>query len=439
MLGAGLPLWFAREQVSNAEEARAVTLKRFQANDRIRLGFVGVGDRAGQLINELRNQHANQITFVAICDADQNHLNARSTQIGNNPMQFRDFRQLVARNDIDAVFVVTPDHWHALAAGAAMRAGKDVYCEKPLTLTVEEGKYLVRVRQATNKILQTGSQQRSEYGGRFRLACDLIRNGRIGTVRTIKTVIGDNPIGGPFDEAQVPANLDWNLWQGPTPQTAYIPTRCHYQFRWWYEYSGGKMTDWGAHHNDIAQWALNMDNSGPVRVQRVRAIQPSTSTRSYNCHPEFEVRYTYANGPGGSNGTILRCMSNDPVGNVGNGVRFEGDNGQWIFVSRSSITASDQNLIDQPLPAGAPRLPVSPGNNHIANFLACVRSRQQPICNVNVGHRSATVCHIGNIVTRLNPGQALTWDPQQQRFTNNEQANQMLSRTMRAPWQLEEG
>jgi predicted dehydrogenase len=319
-----------------------------------------------------------------------------------------------------------------------MRAGKDVYCEKPLTLTVEEGKYLVRVSQATNKILQTGSQQRSEYGGRFRLACELVRNGRIGTVRTIKTVIGDNPVGGPFNQVPAPASLDWNYWLGPTPQTDYLRERCHYTFRWWYEYSGGKMTDWGAHHNDIAQWALNMDNSGPTTIQRVSAVQPSNNPRSYNCHPDFEVRYTYSNG---NPGTVLRCMSRaDNLQEIpgNNGARFEGDNGQWIFVSRSTITASNPNLINQPLPADAVRLPVAQGNNHIANFLACVRSRQQPICNVRVGHRSATVCHLGNIAVRLNPAQPLQWDPAQETFTNNPQATAMLSRPMRAPWRLEE-
>jgi hypothetical protein len=253
-------------------------------------------------------------------------------------------------------------------------------------------------------------------------------------------VIGDNPVEGPFPTVPVPPSLDWNFWQGPTPQNPYVTKRCHYQFRWWYEYSGGKMTDWGAHHNDIAQWALNMDNSGPVSAQRVSAIQPSTNPQSYNCHPDFEVRYTYANGPGNTPGTVLRCMSRaDNLQEIpgNNGVRFEGDNGQWIFVSRSTLIASSPDIINNPLPANAIRLPVAP--NQIGNFLNCVRSRQQPICNERVAHRSATVCHIGNIAIRLNPGQPLTWDPMMERFTNNEAANAMLTRTMREPWRLEEG
>ena len=323
--------------------------------------------------------------------------------------------------------VVTPDHWHTLISAAAMRAGKDVYCEKPLTLTVNEGKHLVRVGQMTNKILQTGSQQRSEYGGRFRLAAELVRNGRIGTVETIETRIGTNPVGGPFEVRDVPESLNWNFWLGPTPQVPYVRERCHYTFRWWYDYSGGKMTDWGAHHNDIAQWALGMDNSGPVLVEHVSSTAPSTNNRSYNCHPQFEVRYTYANGENGANGTVLRCMSNGQ-----NGIRFNGTNGRWIFVHRGGISASDPALLRDPLGEDATRLEVS--NNHIGNFLQCVRNRRQPICNVNVGHRSVSVCHIGTIAIRRR--ERLRWDPQREQFVGNEAANAMLSREMRAPWRL---
>jgi predicted dehydrogenase len=440
-LGAGLPVWFAREQIAQAEQQQAQAARPGGANGRITVGFIGVGDRAGQLIGDILRNHRNELQIVAVCDPDQSHVMQRAQQVGGDPTRYgpaepagrRDFRDLVRRNDIDVCFVVTPDHWHALAAGAALRAGKDVYCEKPLTLTINEGKHLVQVSRATNKLLQTGSQQRTEYGGRFRLACELVRNGRIGTVRTIKTVIGANPTGGPFRVLSVPESFDYNLWLGPTPEAPYCEHRTHYDFRWWQAYSGGKMTDWGAHHNDIAQWALNMDNSGPVLVERVRATAADNRPNCYNWFPEFEVRYTYANGANGANGTVVRCMSNDPETRHDNGVRFEGDNGQWIFVGRGTLTASDRRLIDEPLPANAVRLPV--GRNQIGNFVDCVRNRQQPICNVQVGHRSCTVCHLGNIALLLN--QRLRWNPEQEQFVDNGQANAMLSRQMRAPWRLE--
>src|SRR5262249_6940416 len=255
----------------------------------------------------------------------------------------------------------------------------------------------------------------------------LVRKTRVGRLRKLTTLLGDNPPGGPFQVKPPFDGLNWDFWLGPTPRVDYVPQRCHYEFRWWYEYSGGKMTDWGAHHNDIAQWALNMDNSGPVQVEATRADQPDERPNCYNCHPNFVVRYTYANG------TVLECRSQGETG-----VRFEGEDGKWIFVGRGRITAGrgtteDRRLIDEPLPEGATRLLVV-SNGHMGNFLDCVRSRQQPICNVNVGHRSVTVCHIGNIAVRT--GGRLRWDPTQERFTgeNAEEGNRMLSRELRAPW-----
>src|SRR5439155_16683729 len=250
--------------------------------------------------------------------------------------------------DIQAVTIGTPDHWHALVAIAAMRAGKDVYCEKPLTLTLDEGKALVRTARETNRILQTGSQQRSD--ARFRLACELVRNNRIGTVRRVSTFIGDNPRGGPFMVERPPEGLNWDFWLGPTPRVEYVKQRCHYEFRWWYDYSGGKMTDWGAHHNDIAQWALGMDDSGPIAVYG-SGEAPDRRPNCYNCHPTFEAVYTYGNGRDGAAGTQLVCrpqpadnwvgrdLREGRGGRVDNGVLFEGEDNKWIFVSRSMIRA----------------------------------------------------------------------------------------------------
>jgi predicted dehydrogenase len=441
-VGAGLPEWYAREVLAQQQEQAAQNNRRVAANDRIVIGMIGIGSqqsRGLQLLGDLR-PFRRQVAVVAVCDVDRQHreravaavndFNRGEGGVGNHPCQaYEDYRQLVARPDINAVIIATPDHWHTLIALAALRAGKDVYCEKPLTLTVEEGKALVRVAQATRRVFQTGSQQRSD--ARFRLACELVRNGRIGRVRRVETRIGENPRGGPFPTQPVPEGLNWDFWLGQTPRVDYVPQRCHYEFRWWYEYSGGKMTDWGAHHNDIAQWALGMDDSGPVTIVEGTGTPPDTRPNCYNCHYQFTVVYRYANGPNGAEGTELRCTSGGE-----NGIHFEGENGQWIFVNRSRIAASEPRLLSEPLPASATRLYAS--NNHMGNFLECVRSRRPTICPASVGFRSVTVCHIGNIAIRtgLRP---LRWDPERLQFVgpNSEEANRWLSRPMRAPWDQE--
>jgi predicted dehydrogenase len=447
-VGAGLPLWFAQEMLVDAQEKEAKQRKTVGPNDRIVMGAIGTGtnyrrrgsgqavhgERGVQIMRDAMGQRGVQMT--AVCDVDAPNKDFAANIVGRDCRKYEDFRELLNNRDIDAVTIGTPDHWHALIAIAAMRAGKDVYCEKPLTLTHEEGVAMVRVARETRKVFQTGSQQRSD--ARFRLACELVRNGRIGRVRRIETIIGANPVGGPFREQPVPDGLNWNFWLGRTASVAYVPERCHYQFRWWYEYSGGKMTDWGAHHNDIAQWALGMDNSGPVAVWG-NGRAPSREPNHYNCHPTFEANYVYANGPGGSEGTHVVCRDNRSRETIpqNNGVMFEGEDGKWIFVSRGTIRASDQRLLDEPLPESATRLEVS--TNHMGNFISCLRSRRAPICNVTVGHRSVTVCHIGTIAIRLgrSADQRLRWDPEQERFVDNNEANAMLRRPWRAPWRLD--
>jgi predicted dehydrogenase len=334
-----------------------------------------------------------------------------------------DFRELLDRKDIDAVTIATPDHWHALVALYALKRGKDVYCEKPLALTIGEGQALVRAARARDRVFQVGSQQRSD--GRFRLASELVRNGRLGKIRTVETRIGENPQSPSIPGCQPAPELDWDFWLGPTPRVDFaelkdgnkIYTRCHYDFRWWYDYSGGKMTDWGAHHNDIAQWALGMDGSGPIRVEG-SGEPPSTMPNSYNCHPKFRAVFTYPSG------TEVICTSAGE-----NGVKFIGDDGKWIFVSRDKIDASDKKLIDEPLPANATRLYTS--NDHMRDFLECMKSRKRPICDVEIGHRSVTVCHLGNVAIRS--GKKVGWNPATEAFLEND-LNSWTMRPMRAPW-----
>jgi predicted dehydrogenase len=325
---------------------------------------------------------------------------------------------VLARKDIDAVVIGTPDHWHSYICIAAMRAGKDVYCEKPLTLTIDEGKKIVKAWRETGAVFQTGSQQRSD--DRFRLACELVRNGRIGKLKKVEAHLPTGPTGGPFETKPVPEGFDWDMWLGQTPMTDYVKERTHGSFRWWLEYSGGMLTDWGAHHNDIAQWGLGMDRSGPVSVQAY-GKGPSIGCDCYSTFPEFDVTFMYENG-------IPLHVTNQGE----NGVRFEGENG-WIFVTRGKIAASDQKLLDEPLPAGAIKLYES--NDHAGNWIECIRSRKQPICDAEIGHRSVSVCHLANISLRLG-GRKLQWDPKREMFKNDREANALLRREARGPWQV---
>ncbi len=422
LAAAGLPAWFARELVA-AEDAKKDT--KVAANDKIVIGSIGIGSpqsRGRQIADDALKAGKGNAIYTQVCDVDAKHRKAAIDWMKGKNQEVtavESYHELLDNKDINAVTIAVPDHWHTLIAIEALRKGKDVYSEKPLTLTIAEGQALVKVAKETKRVFQTGSQQRSD--ARFRLACELVRNGRIGKVKTVETRIGglDKNKTGPFKTAAVPEGLNWDLWQGQTAKVDYIPERCHYEFRWWYEYSGGKMTDWGAHHNDIAQWGLGMDESGPVAVEGTGVA--NTNPDCYNVHSDFTVTYTYASG------AKLVCTAGGD-----NGIKFIGEDGKWIFVSRSRIAASDKKLLDEPLGADATRLYVS--NNHMGNFLECIKTRKPTICPAEVGFRSVSVCHIGVIALRT--GKKLAWDPVKEKFDDAD-ANKMLSRPMRKPYTLE--
>jgi len=454
LAAAGLPAWYAKEIFAAAEVKAADDKKPVAANDKIVMGAIGIGSPGGRgaaIYGDAKGQKG--VEYIAACDVDQRHVDNALKMMKDGGFEakgYHDFRELLDNDKINAVTIAVPDHWHALVAIDALRKKKDVYCEKPLTLTVAEGLALTKVAKDTGRIFQVGSQQRSD--GRFRMACELVRNGRIGKIKEVHTRIGANPQSPEIPKAEMPKELDWKFWLGPTPEVDYVElkkdghtfTRCHYEFRWWYDYSGGKMTDWGAHHNDIAQWGLGMDESGPVAVEAEGEAPPKEPNR-YNCHPTFKVTYTYANG------AKLICAhtqlegSPDPKETAfkdkdgkehkfghDNGVLFLGEDGKWIFVNRSGITASDQKLLDEPLPAGATRLYES--NNHMGNFMDGIRNGKPCICTAEVGFHSVTVCHIGVIALRT--GKKLKWDPAAFKF-DDDAANKMLSREMRSPWKLD--
>lgn len=388
-------------------------------SDRVVLGVIGTGDLGARHHIARKLLPNSRVEIAALCDVDDDHSANAATLVLQNrskrPAVYRDFRRLLERKDLDAVLIATPDHWHALTAIAAMQAGKDVYCEKPLSLTIEEGRRMAAAARRYNRVFQTGSQQRSD--ARFRLACELVRNGKIGKLQRVSTHIGDVEEG-KWEEAQTPPpNLNWDMWLGPAPYAAYRPNRCHSLFRWYWDYSGGKMTDWGAHHNDIAQWGIGMDDSGPVSVRGEGKI---SEEGPHEVFLSFQVWYRYANG------VELICQSAGE-----NGVKFFGSDG-WIFVTRGKIEASNPDL----LKTAPGSLPVSlyDSKDHHENFLDCIASRRRCIADVEIGHRSATVCHLGNIAMRL--GRELTWDAAAERFVGDETANLMISKPLRAPWRL---
>jgi predicted dehydrogenase len=438
MAAGGVPAWYARRVLPAQEAQAAAARKPVAANDKLTMGIIGVGSAASrslQIYNQVKSSR--QVQFTSVCDVDARHLGRAAAllkQDGYDVRAHKDFRRMLDDKDLNTVLIATPDHWHALIAIAAMRQGKDVYCEKPLTLTVAEALALVKVAQQTGRILQTGSQQRTEFGGKFRLVAELVRAGRLGKVARIEVYSGGNRSSGPIAEAPVPEGLDWGFWLGPTPTVPYlyqnidqrILTNCHYEFRWWYQFSGGRLTDWGAHMIDIAQWALGRDGSGPVAVV-ARGTPPAKEPNAYSCHPDYEVTYTY------DDGTVLVAQGKGQD-RSDRSLKFVGENGAWIYVDRNRIETSDRKLVDEPLQADILPLYPSRPTDHMGNFLDCVKSRQRPICDVTVGASSVIVCHIGGIALRT--GKRLAWDPMKHQFDDTE-ANRMLSRPMRAPWTLE--
>jgi predicted dehydrogenase len=420
-----LPAWFAE---SLPQQSRAAERS---PNERPRMALIGcggMGTHDATLAQEFGD-------IAAVCDVDAAHLeNARQRFKGARP--FSDYRKVCDLDNIDAVINGTPDHWHTLVNLRAVGSGKDVYSEKPLTLTIDEGKRLVAAVKTNGRILQTGSQQRSDPT--FRLACELVRNGRLGKIERVRTWIPAGLHDGPFAAQPVPKELNWDMWQGQTPVVDYVPQRCHQKFRYWWDYSGGTMTDWGAHHNDIALWGLGKDRSGPVTAEGKAVVEEIPG--GFTAASQYRLKFTYDNGvehfcqSTTANGWGGSVEGKPGPGEKYHGVQFEGPEG-WIYVSRGDVLeASDRALIDTPLPADAERLYAS--DDHMANFFDCLRSRKAPICDVEIGHRSASLCHLGVIALRL--GRQIRWDPQSESIVDDAEAASMLSREMRKPYSYEE-
>lgn len=369
--------------------------------------------------------------ILAICDVDREHAEAAAKPFavdGKKPALYEDFRKALERDDIHIVVQATPDHWHTLVNLGGALAKKDVYGEKPLTLTIDEGKRLVRAVRRNGVVFQTGTQQRSDK--KFRLACELVRNGRLGRLKELHVFVPAGIRAGPFVQQTPPAHFNYDFWLGQAPQAPYFKERCHSTFRWWWDYAGGPVTDWGAHHNDIALWAIGQD--GPLSIE-ARVTTPSLPS-GYTTPTEFEATLGWAHGVT----QMVRTTPDDtPFGGIikpdgqRNGLRFVGTDG-WIWVNRSDLRASRDEIIETPLPSTAARLEIS--QDHMANFFECVRSRKTPIASVEAGHRSAVVGHL--IVIALRSGRKLQWDPGKERFVGEgaKESNVWMARAMRKPY-----
>ncbi|MBI5395873.1 MAG: Gfo/Idh/MocA family oxidoreductase [Verrucomicrobia bacterium] len=402
--------------------------------NRITIGCIGVGRMGtGDLVDIMGRTEAQ---VVAVCDLDSKRLeNARQavekryaagSQSGSwkGCAAYGDFRELIARPDIDAVQIVTPDHWHAIPAIAAARAGKDVFLQKPLTYSLVEGRILSDTVRRFGRILQVGSQHRSN--SRIRFGCELVRNGRIGKLRTVKVCLPTDPPGPVRTATPPPPELNYDMWLGPAPWADYIEDRVHPRNNLdrpgWLrvsDYCLGMITGWGAHYLDVAQWGMGTELTGPVEVEG-KATYPAEGV--WDVHGSFRIEYTYANG--------VKLICGD-LKEMKLGILFEGSEG-WVFVDPGRIDAEPKSLLTSTIKPGEIHLCES--KHHKQNFLNAVRSRTDPIAPVEVAHRSCSVCIIGHIAMKT--GRKLKWDPAREQFTNDDSANRMLSRTARGEWQV---
>lgn len=440
----------------------------FLSTERV-FGFQSPNDRPVFATIGLRNQGVaitNKSTkfadFAALADVDSKVLGTNVVDLekrqGKKPDSYNDYRRILDRKDIDAVMIATPDHWHTKIAVEAMLAGKDVYCEKPLTLTIDEGKLIEQVKKKTGRTFQVGTMQRTESSQRFLQAIALVRSGRIGKVKKVTCGIGGFGPSPVIPEAPIPAEMDWDTWLGPAPKVAYralpemrkgygggVPlySNCHYAFRNWHAYSGGKLTDWGAHHVDIACWAISSPNTGvhsrasyQMRAKKITPLDYKFDVAyDQNGYPLVDDKYDIA---------IKYNIKVDMLDGVellitnegDNGILFEGTKGRF-FVNRGKIVGKPvEELASNPLPANAVENvyggPVP--ENHTLNFIEAINNKVEPISDVWTHNQMLEICHLSNIAMRL--GRPLDWDPDKREVIGDKQANTFLSRENRKGYEI---
>ncbi|OHB67370.1 MAG: hypothetical protein A2V70_06565 [Planctomycetes bacterium RBG_13_63_9] len=442
--GVAVPYGFAVKESRSGEPK--------SPNDRPQIGAIGVGGQG----TAIAGQAARFGRIVAICDVDLGQAERAKAQLAPEADVYQDYRELLEREDVDVVTNGTPDHWHTAVNVAACKAGKDVYTEKPLTLTIDEGKLLCKVVEQTGRVVQVGTQQRSV--SQFQTGVELVRNGRLGKLKEVWVALPYfSTKGGPFATTAVPDSLNWDVYQGQAPEHEYCRQRTHANFRWWYEYAGGIITDWGNHHVDIAHWGMDCELTGPESIE-ARAIFPNPKgTQYYNTPDRFFCRMVY---PGGVELLYFSALGERlDYGEVQkheattaeqveylfgkdvpeeiktfdrNGIMFIGEEGR-IFVNRGGAYGkATEELATSPLPQDAWR--VRPSNDHMGNFFECARRRQQPVSPVEIQHRTVSACHLTNLSIRL--GRKIAWNPEKQQIIGDEEANGWQKREQRAPYTI---
>jgi len=413
-------------------------------NGRFNIGIIGSGGMANGNINAAKDW----LNVVAVADVDEGRRNSFSQKFSDGKADtYNDYRSVIEHSDVDIIHIATPDHWHTKPLVEAMLAGKDVYCEKPLTLTIDEGKLIRKVQKETGRVVQVGTQQRSTFH-LFVKAMAIVAEGRLGKIKRMEASIGGAPTSPALPVADVPEGLDWDRWLGPAPETDYrfmapegkgrAQTNCHYEFRWWYEYSGGKLTDWGAHHVDIATWALRLNGQDPV----------PESVGGTAVHPvEYKDGFAVTNDRYNT-ATSFNLVARLPgdveliIKNKDNGVLIEGEKGR-IFVNRGRLTGKPvEDLEDNPLPEDAIQkvykgMPMEHNERkaHWANFLHCVKTRDEPISDVHTHMEMLNICHLAGIAARF--GREVKWDAASEQIVGDEQANSFLARPYRKGYEIE--
>ncbi len=432
---ASMPYFFSQPKTLASETREKI--------DKIPIGLIGAGGMGTGNMREAKQW----VEVVAIADADKGRQASSNKELSEGKADvYDDYQKILERDDIKVVHIATPDHWHTKPLIEAMLAGKDVYCEKPLTLTIDEGKMIRKVQKETGRIVQVGTQQRSTFN-LFTKAVAMVADGRLGEIKEIQCAIGGAPSSPSIPVADVPADLDWDRWLGPAPKTDYRHRRagkrgnsnCHYEFRWWYEYSGGKLTDWGAHHVDIANWALqvNGQTAGPISIGGTSEHPvefkdgfPVDKTQ-YNTATKFNLAVNYADG-------CKMIIRHD----TDNGILITGEKGR-IFVNRRKLTGKPvEDLKDNPLPEDAIKkvyknLPMEANarKQHWANFLHCHREQIEPISDVHSHMEMLNICHLAGISARL--GRDLKWESVKEEIVGDDQANGFLSRPYREGYDIE--
>ncbi len=395
-------------------------------SNRIVMASIGVGGQGSHDCRALMS--VPDVQMVAVCDVDAGHLARAKKMVDDLNEQrkrggpcdaYNDFREVIARDDIDAVMIAPPDHWHAVMSVAAAKAGKDIYCEKPLANSIPEGRAVVDAVRRYRRVFQTGSHERSRDNARY--ACELVRNGRIGKLHTIRVnmpVDNHGPTGN-HPVMPVPEGFDYNLWLGPAPFEPYTEKRCHFYFRYILDYSGGEMTDRGAHIIDLGQLGNGSDKEGPVSVQGTGWF-PEDGL--FNTAMSYKFEFEYANG--------VRMIGESKAPR---GIKFEGDDG-WIFIHihGGDLRAEPASLLKEVL--GPEELHLGRSRGHHQDFIDCVKTRRDPKAFVEAGHHTATMCHLANVAIKL--GRKLPWDPLKEQFIDDDEANRMIIPSMRGPWRV---